>query len=422
KEGLFALLSHQDIGGKFAKITIAKTLCYAASLLPEIADDIVAIDNTMKWGYNWKFGIFELIDKIGAANLIKMAEEEKIPVPEFLTKAKDKKFYQLIDNKNNYLSLNGEYKLLPQIAGVWTLNEKKIGKQPIIKNNSATLWDIGDGVACLEFTSKMNAVDIDIIEMIEKSIELVKKDFKGLVIGSDADNFSVGANLNVFLNAAKNQEWNIISDIIKRGQNALMKLKYSDFPVVSALSGLALGGGCEILLHSDAVQAHIESYPGLVEFGVGLVPAWGGCTEMLLRHKNSAKVFEYISTAKTASSADDAIDMKILNAKSRITMNRARLLADAKELCLQLAVDYQAPKQENILLNDSKIDSSSLLEKTSEHDLFIYTELTKILSSNNLTEQQLLDLEHEAFMELIKTKPTQDRIEYMLANGKALRN
>src|SRR5262249_40997052 len=159
----------------------------------------------------------------------------------------------------------------------------KLSKKPVVKNPSASVWDLGDGIVCLELTSKMNSVDLDILGMIEQLVPLVKKDFKGLVIGNDADNFSVGANLSLVLMGANVAAWNQISEIIKRGQNAMMGLKYAPFPVVASLSGMALGGGCEIVLHCDAVQAHVEAYPGLVETGVGLIPGWGGCKEMLLR-------------------------------------------------------------------------------------------------------------------------------------------
>ncbi len=169
------------------------------------------------------------------------------------------------------------------------LADIKLTQKPVLKNPSASLWDLGDGIACLELTSKMNSVDLDILGMIEQLVPIVQKDFKGLVIGNDADNFSVGANLGLMLMAANIAAWGQISEMIRRGQNATMSLKYAPFPVVASLAGMALGGGCEMVLHSNAVQAHIESYPGLVEVGVGLIPAWGGCKEMLLRHLGTRK-------------------------------------------------------------------------------------------------------------------------------------
>ncbi len=446
KAGVDALMSHPDIGGQYARSVMNKTLAYTASLIPEIADNILAVDNTMKWGYNWKFGPFEMIDKIGTANFIKSLEAEKVPVPEILAKTQGKPLYSIVENRRTYFTTKGDYAPLPQTEGVWPLADKKLGKKPVVKNGSASLWDIGDGIACLEFTSKMNSVDPDILTMIEKSLEAVKKDFHGLVIGGDADNFSVGANLGFILYAANMAAWPMISDVIRQGQRATMALKYSPFPVVAALGGMALGGGCEIVLHSGAVQAHIESYAGLVEVGVGVIPGWGGCKELLLRHMQGlsqgnampsiAKVFEYIATAKVSRSADDVKDMKILGAGSRISMNRARLLPDAKQLCMLMADSYIAPELAAISLPGATAKAALLMGleqfvatgKATPHDVVVCTQLAYVLSGGNtditdtITEQQLLDLEHEAFMELIKTKGTLDRIEYMLANGKPLRN
>jgi 3-hydroxyacyl-CoA dehydrogenase len=305
---------------------------------------------------------------------------------------------------------------------------------------------LGDGIACLEFTSKMNSVDPDIITMLEKSVEVVKGGFKGLVIGSDADNFSVGANLGFILYAANMAAWPLISDVIKQGQRAVMGLKYAPFPVVSALGGMALGGGCETVLHSAAVQANIESYSGLVEVGVGVIPAWGGCTEMLIRNLQGlpqggampaiAKVFEMIATAKVAGSADEAKDMKILHQGCRISMNRARLLPDAKQLCLSLADSYTPPQPATLSLPGPSgktallmaLDQFVAIGKATPHDVVVCKHLAHILSggdtdmTDTLSEQQMLDLEYEAFMELIKTKGTLARIETMLATGKPLRN
>jgi 3-hydroxyacyl-CoA dehydrogenase len=293
----------------------------------------------------------------------------------------------------------------------------------------------------------------------------VKKDFKGLVIGNDADNFSVGANLGFILYAANMAAFPLISDVIRQGQRALMGLKYAPFPVVGALSGMALGGGCETILHCDAVQAHIESYAGLVEVGVGVIPGWGGCTEMLLRFAQGAesgsrssvkspnselrtpatlkagmpvvsKVFELIGMAKISTSADEARDNHVLNAKSRISMNRARVLPDAKALCLELAKNYAPPAPPTISLPGGSgrvalalaVKGLKLAGKVTPHDEVVTKQLARVLtggdhdSSDALTEQQLLDLEQASFMELIKTKATLDRVEYMLENNKPLRN
>ena len=287
KEGgsLRALMSHPDIGGQYAWAVLSATLHYAASLIPEIADDITAVDETMRLGYNWKYGPFEMIDKMGVDWFIEKLKAQGLPIPPILEKAAGKTLYKMDSGKRQAFTIGGAYKTVVPPEGTLMLADIKLAAKPVIKNGSASLWDLGDGIACLELTSKMNSVDPDILDHDRAGrSSIVRKDFKGLVIGNDADNFSVGANLGFILMAANIAAWTQIADVIRKGQQTMMLLKHSPFPVVSSLAGMALGGGCEIVLHSNAVQAHIESYPGLVEVGVGLIPAWGGCKEMLLRH------------------------------------------------------------------------------------------------------------------------------------------
>ena len=456
KAGLGALINHSDIGGKYARAVLVATLHYAAALIPEIADDVHAVDSAMKTGYNWKYGPFEMIDRIGVDQFIAALKADGLSVPPILEKAAGGKLYKMDGNKRSAASAKGFTPVVAP-AGTLMLADIKLSSKPVLKNASASLWDLGDGIACLEFTSKMNSVDPDILDMMMKSIEAVKKDFKGLVIGNDADNFCVGANLGFMLMAANIAAWKQIGEVIRAGQNAMMALKYAPFPVVSSLSGMALGGGCEIILHSNAVAAHIECYPGLVEVGVGLIPAWGGCKEMLIRHmgdkKSSggmfsnlmatggampaiSKVFEYIATAKVAGSGLEGQELKILRESDAITMNRARVLADAKAKCLTMAKDYKAPESAILHLpgGTAKVALNMALEgfkvagKATPHDVTVCKMLATVLSggdtdmSEGLTEQQVLDLEYEAFMELVKLKPTLDRIEHMLETGKPLRN
>lgn len=447
KNGLAALLAHTDIGGQYAASVLVGTLHYAASLIPEISDDIADVDSAMKLGYSWKYGPFEMIDKIGVDDFIKILHAQGKEIPALLAKAAGKTLYSTGGGQRASLSMNGTYKPVITPAGTLMLGDIKLSAKPVIKNASASLWDIGDGIACLELTSKMNSVDPDILSLIEQTISLVKKDFRGLVIGGDADNFSVGANLGFMLMAANIAAWKQIEDVIRAGQHAMMALKYSPFPVVSSLAGMALGGGCEIVLHSNGVQAHIESYPGLVEVGVGLIPAWGGCKEMLLRHAPSqeqggnimptiSKVFEMIATAKTAGSALEAKDMKILHESDGISMNRTRVLADAKARCLALADSYTQPDPQTINLPGETgkvalfmaIDGYAASGKATPHDVVVSRVLAQVLSGGGtdmqdaMTEQQILDLELAGFMELVKTKDTIARIEYMLQTGKPLRN
>jgi len=468
KSGLRALVEHEDIGGKYAKAVLMPTLHYAASLVGIIAGDILAIDRAICWGYNWKYGPLELIDRLGTpeesgtAYFARWCQETGREIPKIITAANGRPLYELQNGNRHFLTLNGQYEAVEKPQGVWLLADKKSNAKPVKKNGSAQLWDLGDGVLGLEYTSKMNSMDPDILSMMVDAVEIVKKDFKGLVIGTDGDNFSVGANLGFFLFTANTASWSMLSDVIRQGQNALMGLKYAPFPVVAALNGMALGGGCETILHCDAIQAHLESYPGLVEVGVGVIPGWGGCKEMLLRHllPDSAEksqgglanlaakmvggggmpavknVFEIIALAKVGESAYQARDMRILNAKSRITMNRDRLLPDAKELCLQLAEGYVTPVSPTVKLPgksgrvalDMAVKGLAALGKVTPHDQVVVAHLAEVLTGGNysttqeITEQQLLDLEHDHFMELVKLRPTLDRIEYMLENNKPLRN
>lgn len=454
RAGLIALVGHEDIGGQYAQAVLLETLRYAASLIPEIADDIVAVDQAMRTGFNWKYGPFELIDRLkykdkaGSAVLAGKLMELGKDVPAIFKAANGRPFYDVQDGRPCYMTLKGKYAPIERPAGVLLLSDVKLANKgkPVAKNGSATIWDMGDGIACLEFTSKMNSIDPDILGMMQKSIDIVKGNFKGMVIGGDGDNFSVGANLGFMLYAANMAAFPIISDVIRQGQQAFMGLKYAPFPVVSALHGMALGGGCETVLHSTHVQAHLESYAGLVEVGVGLIPGWGGCKEMVFRHVPAegkggpmpgiSKAFENIATAKVGESAELCRDMGILRESDGITMNRERLLADAKAACLKAAETFEQKEQHTLHLPgrggwaalNMAVDNFVANGMATAHDAFISRHLATVLTggdcdiNDEITEQHLLDLEHEVFMELVKHPATLDRIEHMLLTGKPLRN
>lgn len=472
KSGLRSLLTHPDKGGQYAAAVMLQTLAYTASLIPEMAEDITSVDEAMRLGYNWKYGPFELIDRLGdkeisgAAWLAAALKEKGMEVPPLLTAAGNNSLYKKSEEGKQSIDLQGKYHAVHTPQHSWMLADKKTGKKPVKKNPSCAVWDIGDGVLCLEYTSKMNSVDPQILDMMQDLATFIPGKYKGLVIGNDADNFCVGANLGFVLFTANMAAWKMIDHTIKQGQDAYMALKYAPFPVVTAVSGMALGGGCEILMHSDAVQAHMETYTGLVEVGVGFVPGWGGCKEMLLRHSEArqkeasvtAKLgrmfsgfnlirtantmpsvirsFEQIAMAKVAKSADEARDMLILRENDRITMNRARLLPDAKARVLELATNYAPPKPATIRLPGKTARAALYMGirnfvksgKATAHDEVVSKALADVLSggstdiSNDLTEQNLLDLEREAFMYLVKTKGTLARVEHMLETGKPLRN
>jgi 3-hydroxyacyl-CoA dehydrogenase len=415
--------------------------------VPEAAEDIPAIDEAMRLGYNWQAGPFELVDKLGVDWFIARLEQEKIPVPALLQTAKGRSFYRIEGDKREYLGRDGSYHELVRPEGVLLLEDIKRVAKPVLKNASASVWDIGDGVLCFEFTSKSNSLDDQIMTLLAKTIPLVKSRYKALVIYNEGHNFSVGANLGLAIFAANIAAWSEIDKTIAAGQQTYKALKFAPFPVVSAPSGMALGGGCEILLHSDAVQAHAESYIGLVECGVGVVPGWGGCKEMLARWSTSGllphgpmpaatKVFETLSTATVAKSAAEAKELLFLRPHDGITMNRYRLLADAKAKALSLVENYAPPKPVELKLPGvaGRLAFTLAAEGfhrrgiATDYDMVVAGELAGVLTGGPadlidvVSEDQILELERGAFMRLAKNKGTLARIETMLTTGKALRN
>jgi len=445
--GLKALVAHPDKGGRYARRVLAQVLGYAASLVPEIADNILAVDEAMKLGYAWKYGPFELIDQLGAADFSEMMEREGLTVPPLMQLVADGSFYRVQDGQLQYLDTSAVYQDVVRPDGVLLLSDIKRRSEPLAKNGSAALWDIGDGVVCLEYTSKMNAMDPEILAMMRESIDIVSKDYQALVLHNEGENYSVGANLGLLLFAANIGTWDQIEEMVEGGQQTYKALKYAPFPVVGAPSGMALGGGCETLLHCDVVQAHAETYIGLVEVGVGLVPGWGGCKEMLQRWMTNKrrpggpmpaviKCFETISTATVAKSAAEAKDYLFFRPDDGVTMNRDRLLADAKSRALALADGYQPPQPIEISLPgptakaamEMAVKGFHLAGKATDHDVVVSMALAELLSggetdiTETLTEDDLLELERQVFMSLIRHPDTLDRMEHMLETGKPLRN
>jgi 3-hydroxyacyl-CoA dehydrogenase len=441
------LLSAPGKIGTYASRVLAQTIAYAATLVPEAAASIADIDEAMRLGYNWKWGPFELADKLGSAWLVEHLSAQGMTVPKLLADAAGKSFYRVEGGKRQYLGTDGAYHDVARAPGVLLLEDIKLVSKPVLKNASAALWDIGDGVACFEFTSKSNALDDKIIELLGKSIEVIGAKFKALVIYNEGSNFSLGANLGLALFAANIAAWGEIDKSISAGQQTYKALKYAPFPVVAAPAGMALGGGCEIVLHADAVQAHAETYLGLVECGVGLIPGWGGCGEMLARWQAEpklprgpmpapAKVFEGISTADVSKSAHQAMEKKFLRPTDGISMNRDRLLADAKKRALAMVEGYKPPTPPEFVLPGAS--GRAGLNAAAEglhrrgiatgHDLVVADALAEVLCGGDtdiidtVTEQQLLDLERRAFMRLARTGPTLARIEHTLETGKPLRN
>lgn len=447
RNGVHALFSHPDKGGRYAWAVMARTLAYAATLVPEIAGDIVSVDEAMRLGYGWKYGPFELIDKLGPAWFAKKLVESQIAVPPLLALAEGRSFYRVEGGRLQYMLTDGGYREVMRPEGVLLLEDVKRRTRALARNVSASIWDIGDGILCLEFHSKMNTLDPFGMAMVRKAEGLVRKRYRALVIYNEGGNFSLGANIGLLLVAMRLRAWFVLRLLIKQGQNAYRRLKYAPFPVVGAPSGMALGGGCEILLHCDAIEAHAESYIGLVEAGVGIIPAWGGCKELLLRRKASReppfgpmppviKSFETIGLASVARSAEEAKDMAFLRPADCIVMNRDRLLAAAKAKALKLAEAYRPPETPVISLPGKTAKAALALAlgglrrlgKATPHDVVVGGELATILSGGDtdttvsMSEDDLYALECRGFLALARTQESIARVAHMLKTGKPLRN
>lgn len=449
KQGLRAVVEHPDRGGRYAWRVLSELLPYAASLVPEIADDIVSVDRAMRLGYAWKWGPFELIDRMGADWFAGRLEKDGKTVPPLLAAAaKAGGFYKTEGGRLLALGLDGKHHAVERPQGVLLLEDIKRAGEPVAKNGSASLWDIGDGVLCLEFHAKMNALDADILGLLKEAIGLVPKRFKALVIYNEADRFSVGANLGLALFAANVGLWPMIESLVTDGLAILKALKYAPFPTVAAPAGMALGGGCEILLHASRIVAHAESYIGLVEVGVGLIPGWGGAHELLHRYSKApgrpggpmppvTRAFETISMAKVSKSAAEARELGFLGPDDEIVMNRERLLAAAKAKALALAKDYKPPEAPVFALPGPSgraalqlaVENFYLAGKATAHDRVVADALAELLTGGKTgdpevqtDEEALRELAAKGFMALMRTGPTLARMEHMLETGKPLRN
>lgn len=447
------LLQGKDVAGEFYRRTFYGLFAYVTHRIPEIADDIYQIDEAVCAGFNWKQGPFELWDMLGVEATVKAMKEAGKPVAkwvdEMLAQPGCKSFYQNRDGILHYYQITSKaYVPVPGYHKLILLDHIRPTKT-IWKNSGTHLIDLGDGIINLEFNTKMNTMGGEVIEGINKAIEIAEKDYRGLVIGNEGENFSAGANLAMLLMFAIDQEWDEIDLMIRSFQNTIMRARYSSIPVVTAPHGLTLGGGCELNLHADHIQAAAETYIGLVEFGVGLIPAGGGTKEMTLRVSDAYEkgdiefntlqnAYLNIGMAKVATSAHEARHMHILREHDGITLNNARLIADAKNAAIQLAEKgYTKP----IRRTDIKVlgrgamamflTGASSMQRgnyISEHDRKISEKLAFIMCGGDLTapqtvsEQYLLDLEREAFLSLCGERKTLERIQHTLTTGKPLRN
>ncbi|MGN7410392.1 3-hydroxyacyl-CoA dehydrogenase/enoyl-CoA hydratase family protein [Sporosarcina sp. SAFN-010] len=447
-----SLVYADDRTGELLWSILAPTLLYSADMHGKIADTIVSIDNAMKWGFGWQQGPFEVWDAIGVSKSVERMKEQGETIPEFAQKLLDKgfeTFYKEEDNELFYFDGEG-YSPVPVNEKVIDLKCYKKKHGVIKKNSGASLIDMGDGIALLEFHSQSNAIGLDIMQMINFAVDEVEKNYKGLVIGNQGKNFCVGANLGMILMEAQDDNIFELDFVVRTFQNAMMKIKYSSKPVVAAPFQMTLGGGAEVCLPAAHIQASMETYIGLVEAGVGLIPGGGGNVGLYLKHlkglpngvqvdyQNIANnVFESIAMAKVSTSADEARENNFLDFADGISVNADHLLYDAKQAALSLYDNgYQAPKHEKfpvvgetgyatLLLGAEGMRLSGFI---SDHDMKIAKKLAYVLAGGKLPygtlvdEQYLLDLEREAFLSLVAEPKSQARMQHMLVKGKPLRN
>jgi 3-hydroxyacyl-CoA dehydrogenase len=437
------LFAGADRAGQFLRETLAPTLVYTARVTPDIAHSIDDVDRVMRWGFGWELGPFELIDAIGAPDVVAAArthapETVESGVPALLQTA---------------LSTGARVRggpLPPAGPGLEILRSAKDASRVVKSNAGASLVDLGEGVLCVEFHTKMNTIGADTIAMLRAGVREAAAGFRALVVGSEAANFSAGANLMLLLLEAQEENWEEIDLAIRSFQEAMLALRYSPVPVVVAPAGLALGGGCEVALHGDRVQAAAETYMGLVETGVGLIPAAGGTKEMVARAADALapgstdllptiqRAFETIAFAKVSTSAADARRLGFLRATDTVTMNRERLIGDARTRAVaRVAEGYQPPAPRTMIPvgGDAVLAPLKLgihlawrAGRISDHDALIARTLAAVMAGGRLphpttvSEQHLLDLEREAFLSLIGQRLTQDRVRHTLATGRPLRN
>ena len=452
RQRLANLIQSKDRAGTFIWKTLSALLAYAAHRIPEISDDIVNIDHSMKWGFGWSHGLFEIWDAIGIHRSVERMRAEGKQLPAWLGRLlaqAEPMFYKSEKGERSFWDIQSScYRPLPRPQGILVLDHWKEDRGVIKKNAGASLVDLSDGVACLEFHSKMNAIGSDTIQMVRSALDIVEKDFEGLLIANQGENFSVGANLMLLLMEAQEGNWEDLDMVVRAFQQMTMSLRYSPKPVVAAPFQLALGGGCEVCLGADAIHSAAEVYTGLVEVGVGLIPAGGGTKEVLMRNLQRMppgadalpylrKAFETIALAKVSRSALDAKRLGYFAESDTFSMNADRLVQDAKSIVLQLSRNYRQPQPRRDILMTGKAGYAYLqvgiflmreAGYISEHDQKIGEKIAWMMTGGDLSqpiqveEQFVLDLEREAFLSLLGERKTQERIQHMLKTGKPLRN
>ena len=439
------LLEKNDKYGQYAWEILSNTLCYAAELIPDVNESLVAVDDAMKLGYNWLQGPFEMIDAIGTDRFIDRLEDENRHVPAFLKSAQSKSFYRVQNEALEYLQADGSYKELRRAAGVIRFNEERRKLKPLMENEKASYFALPQDLGLVEFHSKANTLDADSMQLLAEAIQHATDNFKGLIIHNDAQHFSCGVNLEGVLSFIANDDLDGLDSFLGHFQQTVLSMKHAPIPVVAAPSGLSLGGGFEVVLHSDKVIFHANSVTGLVETLVGVVPGGGGNKEILYRwheqlgdiNKAAWQAFMNIGYGKTASSPLEAEPLMMFRSGvDDFVMNKDRLLDTAMQAALNLADGYAATRREPLQMAGRDVwhEMSDWLQNTHEkghltpHDVTTGSQVAMIVTGGDvdagteLSENDICDLERNAFLSLAATNETKARIEHMLGHGSPLRN
>ncbi len=450
-ERVKALVANDGPAGQFAWKVLSKTLAYSANKIPEITDDVEAIDNAMKWGYNWDLGPFETWDAIGFKTAYDRMKADGLPIPasvDAMVASGAESFYT--DDGRVFSLVTGEYQARDIDPRDATLSVLRQGEAPVFSNRGAEAWDLGDGVLGLTFTTKANSIDDQVIAALGEAVTIAERDFRGLLIFNEGDHFCVGANLFAVVMAAQQKAWDQIGDMISGLHNSVQRMKYSTIPVVAAPFGMSVGGGLEVCLGSNSVQAGAETYAGLVEVGVGLLPGGGGNMNMLWRALEGipdgtdvdllpfvSRTFQNIAMARVATSAAEAQEFGYFRKSDGISFDKARLLTEAKGRVIGMAESgyhppapraYRLPGESGIATLDMMIDTLQAGGYASDHDALIARKVAHVLcggpsgNAHEVTEQQMLDLEKEAFISLCGEPKSQERMQHMLTTNKPLRN
>lgn len=452
KNKIKSLLADKTTSGELTRKHFAALFSYVSNNIPEISDDVFSVDDAMVTGYAWKVGPFEYWDLIGLEEGIALVEAEGFTVSDWtkeMVTSGVKSFYQVAGGAKKYFDLQDKaYKTIPGQENFIILDNIR-GEKKIWENAGGQIQDLGDGIINLEFRSKMNSIGGEVLEAINYAVDLAEKDYRGLVIGNNGENFSVGANIGMILMLAADQEWDDLNRAVKYFQDTMMRLRYSDIPVIAAAHGMTLGGGCEITLHADKVVAAAETYIGLVELGVGVIPGGGGTKEMTRRASlgllkddvqtnRLREAYMTIGMAKVATSAYEAFDMGIFQKdKDVVVVNKDRVIAEAKKHAILMAeAGYTRPINEKFQVLGREaygmflVGADQMLHGhyISEHDKLISNKLAYVMTGGNLSgkqmvsEQYVLDLERETFLQLAGERKSLERMQHMLTKGRPLRN